>query len=76
MPKIDKDRLYTLNEIVKEGLILRRDGVKTISTMNMARRIVMSLGHQSIYEDGLKQIRWRVPGKDLIAYNELVKKSK
>lgn len=76
MPKIEKDRLYTLNEIVNSGLLLRRDGIKPILTLNMARRIVMSMGHQSIYEDGLKQIRWRVPGKDLIDYNERVKKAK
>lgn len=76
MTKIEKDRLYTLNEIVKDGLLLRRDGITTIRTMNMARRIVMLMGHKSIYEEGLQQIRWRIPGKDLIAYNERVKKAK
>lgn len=75
MQKIEPEKLYTLNEIVNNGLLLQRNAKKPITTLNMARRIVMSLGYKSEFVEGLQQVRWRVPGKALIAYNEQIKEA-
>lgn len=66
--KIDKTKYYTLDEIVRDGLLIKRDG-KPYTSLNMVRQIFKEMGYKLEMIEHKGQLGYRILGTDIEKLN-------
>lgn len=67
--KIQPTKVYTIYEIVKEGLLLTKNGFPA-KTINTVRTILKDAGFEPTINPRRNQLTYMVKGKDLIKLNK------